>query len=181
MLWFEMQNLCVCVCFFLNPENLGSCAYPTLNVLIDWSLAIIKNDWLQMLIAKIARTAACMAANIGGWTRCWPFTIIIAPNRTARRKELRLIETSIYIVWNIKTYISIKLMCVCVLFFSCRYPLVCAPNKYLVDANDDDDFIQKWNGNTKRNVCIFLTLLNTFWLLDSLSSFTSQLRKWIRN
>lgn len=70
------------------------CKYPTLNVLFDWSLAIIENDWFQMRVTEVSCTATCMATNGCCWTRCRPFSIIIAPNRTTRRKELRFIKAS---------------------------------------------------------------------------------------
>lgn len=68
--------------------------YPTLNILFDRTVAIVENDWFQMLVAEIGCAATSMTANSGGWTSCRSLTIIIAPNRTTRRKELWLIKAS---------------------------------------------------------------------------------------
>lgn len=67
---------------------------PTLNIFFNWSLAIVEYDWFQMLVTEISCTATCMTTNGSRGTRCRPFSIIIAPNRTTRRKCLRFMKAS---------------------------------------------------------------------------------------
>lgn len=66
---------------------------PTFVVLPNWTTAIVENDRLQVHVAQIGIVAACVAADSADGTRRWPF-LLIAPNRPAGRKHVRLIEAT---------------------------------------------------------------------------------------
>lgn len=76
-----------------NASHIVQCQVITFVVLPNWTTAIVENDRLQVHVAQIGIVAACVAADLADGTRRWPL-LLIAPNRPAGRKHVRLIEAT---------------------------------------------------------------------------------------